>query len=328
MNATVTSDRVPPRRDPPLGPIDEAVAWIGRQASAAGFGPVVAAQSEKLTNRSIVLRIATRTERLFFKAGPGPAHREAQLTAFLASRYPAHFPAVIAFDQARGWMLMREVSGPTLLASDVAEWRRALETLGRIQHGFADAVDALFELGCRQRTAASLAAQLDPFVEYWCSRRDVDAGVRRALIEAVPIWRAMCTAASSALPPATLDHIDLHPRNVVIARSGPVFLDWEGCAIGHPFWSPLILLGYLEWLVPHASGWRRELRTAYLRPWTARLPMRDLVDAFERARPLASLKYALGLWRMLAANETGEEAGNLRTSIGACVDTALAVTLT
>jgi aminoglycoside phosphotransferase (APT) family kinase protein len=318
---------VGPRRDPALGLLDDAVTWIQQQADITGLGQILAVRPEKLTGRSIVLRIVTRTERLFFKTGAGPAHKEAQLTALLASRYPGHFPAVIAFDGRRGWMLMREVRGRALLSTGVAEWRRTFETLGRIQFGFSDAVDALFELGCRQRTAASFAGHLDAFVEYWGSRRDVTADVRRGLIATAPAWKALCTQTPPAVPRTTLDHPDLHPRNVVVARGGPVFLDWEGAAIGHPFWSPLILLGYLDWLLPHATGWRGELRAAYLRPWTALLPMDDLVEAFERERPVASLKYALGLWRMLAADEAGEEAGNLRASIGACVEAALAVTL-
>src|SRR5262245_11088738 len=241
MNPVVRSDQMVPSFDSAIETLDEAVAWIRQQVGEAGLGPVVALRPEKLTVRSIGLRVVTKSDRLFFKSGVGPAHKEAQLTAFLASRYPAHFPAVIAFDGKRGWMLMREVRGRTLLACGTAEWQRALETLGRLQYGFSEAVDALFELGCRQRTVAWIAGQLDPFVEYWCARRDVAAEVRHALVDAVPVWKAMCAQAPSALPPTTLDHPDLHPRNVMIARSGAVFLDWDGGSIGHPFWSPLIL---------------------------------------------------------------------------------------
>lgn len=305
------------------------MAWVGREAAAAGFGGVARVEPQKVSDRSVVLRIVTRADSLIFKAGAGLAHHEAPLTAYLSRRHPAHVPAVVAFDTDRRWMLMRQVRGPTLMSTPlVSGWQGAFETLGRIQCDLSGAVDDLFELGCYQRTLSSLTRYLDAFIPQWCAREDVTDAERRRLADAAAIWTQLCRQPIPGLPAATLDHADLHPRNIVVSTSGPVYLDWEGGAIGHPFWSPLILLGYVERFVPDVAGARDELRAAYLRPWTAFLPMTDLIRAFEQVRPLASLKYAFGLWWFLTYGEPGPERDALQKTIRACLESALSATET
>jgi hypothetical protein len=305
--------------------LDAAVAWIRHHALANGLGPLLRVDPLKVTRRSIVLRVVTSSSTaLYFKAGLGLAHLEAPLTAFLSRRHPAHFTPVLAFDAAHGWMLTKDVGGVALMsATDSIRWSRALETLGRIQCEFSDGIDALFELGCRQKTMAGLRHQIDGFVDEWCANGGDSPAERARVQRAAPVWKDMCDRKWPGLPEATLDHIDLHPRNILITRGGPVFLDWDAGGIGHPFWAPLILIGYGERMIPRVAAMRVELRTAYLRPWTTRLPMTRLVEAFEHARPLASLKYALGLaygWRAEGASPEGEK---LRMTIRACLDTAL-----
>lgn len=307
--------------------LDAAVAWIRHHALAAGLGPLLRVDPLKLTRRSVVLRaITSSSAALYFKAGLGLAQLEAPLTDFLSRRHPAHFAPVLAFDAAHGWMLMKDVGGLALMsATDATRWSRALDTLGRIQCEFSDRADALFELGCRQQTMAGLRHRIDDFVEQWCARGGDTPDERARVRRAAPIWKDMCDRTWPGLPEATLDHIDLHPRNILITRGGPVFLDWDAGGIGHPFWAPLILIGYGERLIPQVAAMRTELRAAYLRPWTARLPMARLVEAFEHARPLASLKYALGLAPGWRAEGEGPEADKLRMTIRACLDTALTV---
>lgn len=304
-----------------------AIDWIRQQANAAALGEVVHVQPLKLTPRSTVLRVVTSSARLFFKAGEAIATLEAPLTAWLSRRHPPHFAPVIACDAAHGWMLMREIGGLALMsATDVNSWRRTLETLGRIQCGHSADVDDLFELGCRQRSMSWLGDQIDDVVELWCGAACATRVERDRVRRAAPIWKQMCGRTDTGLPDATLDHIDPHPRNILVTAGGPVFLDWDGGGIGHPFWAPLILLGYGERLTPRIAECRDELRDCYLRPWTAYLPMTRLADAFEHARPLASLKYAVGLARGWRAEKTGPEEERLRAAIETCLDAALEVT--
>lgn len=308
-----------------LVPLDEALAWIEREAASTGLGRIVRVTPQKLTNRSVVLEVVASGGAAFFKAGIGLARHEAPLTAFLNHRYPAHFTAIVASDLGRGWMLTRAAQGPTLMVTrHVGSWQRAFETLGRIQCRFARSVDELFEVGCGEQTLASLASRVDTFVQRWGEEETVTAAQRHALNLAAPRWKALCRRGTPGVPGATLDHIDLHPHNIIVTTSGPVFLDWDGGAIGHPFWSALVLLGYAERLVPEIAVARHELRAAYLRPWTEFLPMSDLVSAFEQVRPLASLKYAFGLLHLLASGEAEQDAATLRATIRDCLDGALA----
>ncbi len=307
---------------------EQAVAWIEGQVQAAGLGPVVRVAPRHVTDRTMVLAVTTEAGELFFKAGVRGAKREAALTAFLARRYHAHMPPVVACDADRGWMLTRAVRGQTLMSTPhVDHWLRAFEALGRLQCTCVDALDDLFELGCRSQTAPVLATRVEAFVAEWCARGFATDDERRQLEVAAPIWKQAYLRTPSTFPDATLDHPDLHPRNIVITAGGPVYLDWDGGAIGHPFWSPLILLGYVERLLPELADARDEMRAAYLQAWTRFLPMANLVETFERLRPLAGLKYAFGLFTMLKRAEPGNEADTLRTTIRACLETAL-ITIT
>jgi hypothetical protein len=202
-----------------------------------------------------------------------------------------------------------------------------MEALARMQRHYAGRVDELFEVGCPDRSAAWLGSQLEGWLPSLATLGIVDAPTERRLAAAATAWTGTC-ADSRALPipEASLDHADLHPQNVLLAADGAVFLDWAGGAIGHPFFSACLLLGYLEHLFPDLRGEREVLRDGYLRAWALDCPLPLLIDAYERFRPLTYVKYAVGMTRLLAGRPHGPEAAGVRATIAACIAHALDTT--
>ena len=311
------------------GWLDEASTWIREQARLAGCGAVTRIVPYRLTRRSALLGADTRTGRLFLKCGLETARHEPGLTAFLSREYPGRFAPVVATDTGRCWLLMREVGGRSLmLTSNAAPWADALERLARLQMDLSHRLGRLGELGCADRTLSWVASRVPDLVRWRFAHADVTAEERRAITAAIPVWQRWSSErASDRVPLATLDHGDLHPANLIVSEYGTTYLDWEAAAIGHPFFSPLILLGYMERLLPAMAAKRDMLRAAYLRPWAETLPAAELIDTFERCRPLACLRYALGAAGLAtpALNRTIEEERHACETIRLCLSAALPV---
>lgn len=274
-------------------------AWIATQATAARIVDVGPIRPLRSLDRSVVATVDTSQGPLFFKATR--LRREPQVTALLSRDYPAHFPRVVALDVDRGWILMRKVCGAPLSASnDLRAWTQALHVLARIQCDYAGRVDELLDLGCPRRTVAWVRTELRRSLPRLLTRPDIVAvlspGELDALTDSIPGWQALCDSGlPSDLPAASLDHGDLHADNILMSETGAVFLDWEAAAVGHPFFAPHVLFGYINGVFPQLRGAETILRDAYLRPWLQWCSLPTLLAAFESIRPIASLNYALGL---------------------------------
>ena len=91
-----------------LGWFAEASAWIDEQL--ARLDMVRAAPIEQVAARTwgVVLRVPTTSGYLYFKVPAAPFAFEPALSQTLARLVPASVPAVLAIDEQRGWLLMRD----------------------------------------------------------------------------------------------------------------------------------------------------------------------------------------------------------------------------
>jgi aminoglycoside phosphotransferase (APT) family kinase protein len=324
IRSTSTSDGTPPWRSPSW--LEDASAWMREQAHRSGRSPVGAVAVYKLTERTAFLGVDTSNGRLLMKCGLPSVGHEGRLTALLSSRYPRHFAPVVAVDAERCWLLMEEVHGHSLmLTTDVSTWTVALDVLSEIQRDFAARAGELVELGCHDRTLPWVASQLAGLVESRVVQEEMSAGERSELIAATPAWQRLVTAqATSPVPGATLDHGDLHPGNILVTERGPVFLDWEGGSVGHPFFAPLMLLGYVERSVPALMPARDTLRAAYLRRWSPPISSATLVDAFEACRAITALRYAIVRSRLIDEDRLEPtDVARVRSTVLFCLRTAV-----
>jgi hypothetical protein len=116
-----------------------------------------------------------------------------------------------------------------------------------------------------------------------------------ALRARIPELVEACRSLARSPLPASLEHGDLTPDQVIVGEMGPVFLDWSDGSITHPFLSAASVLVDLR---AHGYGTtvdEDELVAAYLGPWLASdatLTSSAARDALETARTVLPLHMA------------------------------------
>src|SRR5262249_16582041 len=122
-------------------------------------------EQHKTWSISTILRVETTAGTLFFKAVPEMFRVEARLTRYLAELYPEHIPALLASDEARGWMLMQDMGGaPLYQTEEAAKMEEALRLYARMQREMETRVEDLLALGCRDRRIERMASQCAPLI--------------------------------------------------------------------------------------------------------------------------------------------------------------------
>ena len=288
---------LPPERAPWTRPgwWPGAVRWIGAQCRQLGVVPAAWPVQLRTWGRSCVAHQPAPGGGFYFKAVPPMGAYEPRLTAALAADDPAHFPAVVAHDAARGWMLTRALAGvPLDTIHDVARWEAAVRAYAGVQIRSVALAPTLRAAGCPDRGLDRLAADLDPFLAAlgaYPLRSDEIAALRA---RGPALHAAICELAALDVPLA-LDHGDLGPSNIM---AGPGvdeyrFFDFSDSALTQPFFSLTLLLAAAADLFRATPDATARLRAAYLQPWIAHAAPDRLARAWDLARLLAPWHHAL-----------------------------------
>ena len=157
----------------------------------------------------------------------------------------------------------------------------------------------MLALGVADMRPASDAGALRRGARRPCAASDV-----ATLRPGSPRWtlRDGCAAGASGSPPhrcrASLDHNDLHERNVLVDEAGGIrFYDWGDSVVAHPF------AAMLRAARPGAARGRRRrvlrARDAYLDVFSDRAPRAELVETLELACQVGEDRRALTWERAL-----------------------------
>jgi hypothetical protein len=181
----------------------------------------------------------------------------------------------IAVDEARSWLLLPD-GGPSLgeAGAGLDAVIEALVEYGRLQRALAPHAEAMLALGVHDMRPAimpkrfeealaasgnpSQVATLAPQVAEWCS-----------LLAASPL-------------PASLDHNDLHPWNIL---AGPRYFDWGDAVVAHPFAVMLVPLGWIRHV--HGDEALTRARDAYLSGFGDPAELRDTLELACRVAKIA-----------------------------------------
>lgn len=283
-----------------------ALAWLDERLAAAGITRTGAAEHPHVRAWATAVRVPTDHVDYWLKAcGPDTAF-EVPLYRVLAELVPGDVLAPLAADPARGWIVLPDggrVLGDQLAGADLARaLGAALVQYGRLQRALMPGVPRMLAAGV---TDMGPPAMLDAFDRALAlTRRDLDAGEpdrdrerRHAQIAAardeVAGW---CGALTRSALPASLDHNDLHPRNMFWdPRSGRArFFDWGDAVIAHPFAAMLVPLAMVHELlggVPATAPFRA-IRDAYLQVFADLAPDEDLPATLETACRVAKIARA------------------------------------
>ncbi len=200
-----------------------ALTWLEQQLAASGVritGPV---EQPRIRPWSTQLVVPTTDGRVWLKANCAAAAFEPALQELLADLAPSAVDRPVAVEPAHGWLVTRD-RGPALgdtRTPTTGDWQQVLRLGAQLQHAAVGHEAAILSAGVPDRRPCLVPALFDELVERLArlprdhpSRLDGDGvaalvAVRPRLVEAAE------RLAASPLP-VTLQHADLHPRNVFV----------------------------------------------------------------------------------------------------------------
>lgn len=292
-----------------IGWFDSVSLWLAEQLPLTGYRANGPLEQVSVSIWSSVLRVPTTDGYLYFKASAPVFAYEPVLTQTLARLFPTHMPSVLAVDQGRHWMLMRD-AGTTLASldeteADVEDWETMLRTYARMQIEASKHIDVLIADGIPDRRLKALPALFEEVLNATPlllvgQENGLPAEELQQLLDFVPEFNTLCKQLASFNIPETLHHDDFHGGNVLFDGKNYVFFDWAECALAHPFYSMVILQRYAKYVLEYDEATLARLRDAYLKPWTAYASMERLRAAFALAQRLGTFCRALTWYRLIA----------------------------
>jgi hypothetical protein len=201
----------------------------GRAAAAAGLERTGEVEQTSLGPWATVLRAPTAGGPVWLKAaGPGTAF-EVALYGLLVRTVPDHVLTPIAAHPARCWLLLPN-GGPTLgerkAGTDLVDaLTRAVGQYGRLQRELEPHVDELLDLGLGDMRPAAMPARFHEAFEAVAaaSERNGDSTGRDVHRQVATTEGTVASGYerlhASPVPPS-IDHNDLHPRNILGGEGG------------------------------------------------------------------------------------------------------------
>lgn len=264
-------------------------AWLDERGIARA-GPLEVVHDEPWSR---VLRVPTGDGDLFLKQCAPVQAFEVPLTVALAARWPDRLPEVVAADEPRAWLLLRD-GGIRLRELGLEPFPAALRLYAELQVAEAAHVDEFLRLGVPDVRLPVLAAAYEPFFERDQGIAPEEVAELRAL---APSYLELCDELAAFGLPDSIQHDDLHDGNVFVRDGRVAILDWGDSSVAHPLFAARKALR-----VARAAGVDPGLfRDAFLEPWTARAPRSRLLAAFELAETVGGFAYALQWERQLNA---------------------------
>jgi len=282
----------------------DAAAWIDERLAEAGLKRTGDVEEHRVRPWGTVLRAATDGGRVWLKA-PGPRTAfEVPLYELLVEVVPDRVLAPLGADRERGWVLLPDGGEPLGEHLQVEDLAQALASYGQLQRELAPHAGRMLELGLVGMRPQAMPARFDEAVEAVGGDPQVEA-MRET-------YREWCERLAASPVPASIDHNDLHPWNIL---DGARFYDWGDAVVAHPFASMLGGLGFSPIPAESVPG----VRDAYLEGFAEYGSHDDLVAELELACRVAKVARAL-TWHRAVADTGGEHADAPREALASLLD--------
>ncbi len=269
--------------------------WIAGRTAENKLRVIGAISEIKATDLSLVLRVPTDQGDIYFKATTGAASHEARLSLYLYRLLGQKVSSIIATDEQRHWLLMRDIGGRRLRElRDEMTWKRAIEDYASIQLLMVAHVDALISMGVPDRRLPVLRQEIEQHLAGMCST-GLSSEETVNVMALQPELMRMCDQIDGSIP-ASLDHGDLHSANIHVRDEEVVFFDWGDASVTHPFFSTAVFWNALEELVDSESVWPQmvqKFKPYYLAAWSKYTTQEELARMSAISDQLASVYRAL-----------------------------------
>jgi hypothetical protein len=260
---------------------------------------------------STVLRIPLSSGYAWFKACQPVQAFEPRLSARLFERWPDRVGEVLAYDEARAWLLLVDAGEPLSASGNRPDvWLSALPRYAELQRGETAFVADHLAHGVPDLGCAMLPARYRQLVQ---SELPIASDEIAHLQRFGSQFSRLCSDLGERGIADSIQHDDLHAWNLYSRDSGWRVLDWGDTSISHPFMSLVVTFRFLEEsnrLLP-TDRWFARLRDAYLEPWGP-----GLQDTFALAMRIGALAHPLVELRHRAAiapSERGAFDDSMRT---------------
>ena len=261
----------------------EVETWIHARVAPVGAVEVVHERPW-----ATVLRVRVAEGLVWFKACGAVQAFEPRLTAQLFRRWPDRLPEVLDHDAERGWLLLADAGAPVGDRGNPPEaWLAALPAYAELQRGEAAHADDHLAHGVPDLRVGGLPARFGALL-----RRELplDEAERRQLRAFAVRFDELCRELVARGVPESIQHDDLHHKNLYERGGRFCVLDWGDSSISHPFASLVVTFRFLEEITGLSRGdrWFTRLRDAYLEPWGA-----GHTDTFELALRVGTLAHTI-----------------------------------
>jgi hypothetical protein len=214
-----------------------------------------------------VFRVRTSEETLWLKVCGASQAFEPLLTARLSARWPDRVAEVVAHDEKRGWLLLRDAGEQVGARGNPPQmWLTVLPLYAELQRDETTRAGEHLAGGVPSLRVETLPERLDELV-----RRDLPltAGEHERLRSLAPRFDELCRQLAARGIADTLQHDDLHHHNLYVRGACHYVLDWGDSSISHPFASLVVTFRFLETIngLSADDPWFARLSSAYLEPW-------------------------------------------------------------
>ena len=288
---------------------ESAVSWLDEQLAGAGIERTGEVEQPRLRPWATLLTAPTTHGPVWLKAASPHTAFEVPLYGLLTRTVPDRVLTPIGADPERGWVLLPD-AGPSLGERRSGEARveglvAALVQYGRLQRELEPHVAQLLSMGLADMRPAAMPARFYEALEAVEVTSEVPSEIA-AMNQTVDCW---CERLASSPAPASLDHNDLHPWNIIGDPGHPKYYDWGDSVVAHPFAAARLPLLFVQRDLETGFDDPRFLRArdAYLEVFTDLAPRQELVETLELACHVAKIARVLTWDRALrAARDQGE----------------------
>jgi len=241
---------------------EAAERWIRAQVE-----PVAPIELTHERPWATVMRVPTAAGSVWFKACGAVQAFEARLTAELSRRWSDRVAEVLAYDEARAWLLLADAGTPLAARGNLPEvWLEVLPRYAELQLGELKHARDHLAHGVPDLRAEVLPPRYDAFVDGALPLEPREIELLRAF---APTFAALCAELAGRGIGPSIQHDDLHYLNVYLRGAERRVLDWGDASVAHPFFSFGEISRFLEGVngLPATDPWHARLRDAYLEPW-------------------------------------------------------------